>query len=872
MNHSKILAIGAVFIMIAAAFAGVCFGSNESDATATKVTDSNNHYTQLEGTNSEIPTGTYNVAVGCTIKITFQIAPAQFSLSVSDDSYGITAGYDSSIGYRYISGTVVKTGTFTVTGTARDGSSGTYTFNAYDAASSSTTSSVLGFENFISKAADWGMTFSYTYDSYGFVNSFSGDLECDSWTDIGFETQTVYCTTDISTNLRINAYDEDGESYDTEVTGGLYFSSNVGEIGACDRDGNPILFFRFVAVNTDEFHTGQLLEDEEEYDSLADASIEGMVGYTIVVPTNKRVTIGGASSVCGIGYNVTPDGSTFSVGLDSSSLSFYATEAGKIAYVEIGTDADNVTGVVMIKSEEAEETPTYYTHTITYSTDGGSSVSNTVVTDTNSGSSSVTLATAPTKSGYTFKGWKIGNTTYAAGDKVSVAANSSVTATAQWTAITYTHTITYSTDGGSSVSNTVVTDTNSGSSSVTLASAPTKSGYNFTGWLVNGTLYKAGASVSVAANKSVTATAQWTAITYTHTIKYDSNGGSTVSNTVKTDTNSGSTSLTLASAPTKSGSPFVGWMVNGTLYNAGASVSVAANSSVTAKATWAETSVTGGFTDYKDTTVYATVGSSVDISYSGTAGTAMRLYLSDSACGLTLTNYDTSDDTDRNVSGIFLKTGTFTVSANHQGASYGTITFVVTTDVSGTYSHVVTYDSNGGSTVEPSVVWNTASGSSSVTLASGPSKSGYTFTGWKIGSTTYAAGKTVSVAFGTVTTATAQWSENTVSASASAIYGKSNASYTNQITASANNGGSVSYAVKSVTGGSASVSTSGLVTYTCPSVTATTTYKVTVTVTGTFSDGSTKSTNVTFDVIVDPILAFTNSVTSGSLIIKGTGA
>ena len=144
MNNNKILTIGAVFIMIVAAFTGVCFGSNESDATATKVTDSNNHYTQLEGTNKEIPTGTYEVAVGCTIKITFQIAPAQFSLSVSDDSYGITAGYDSSIGYRNISGTVAKTGTFTVKGTAIDGSSGTYTFTAYNAASSSSSSTSDG--------------------------------------------------------------------------------------------------------------------------------------------------------------------------------------------------------------------------------------------------------------------------------------------------------------------------------------------------------------------------------------------------------------------------------------------------------------------------------------------------------------------------------------------------------------------------------------------------------------------------------------------------------------------------------------------------------------------------------------------------------
>ncbi len=619
MNHSKILAIGAVFIMIAAAFTGVCFVSEETDATASKIADSNGNYTKLVGTNSEISVGTYNVAVGCVINITFQIAPAQFSLSVSDDSYGITAGYDSSIGYRYISGTVAKTGTFTVTGTARDGSSGTYTFNAYDAASSSTTSSVLGFENFISKAADCGMDFSYTYDSYGFVDSFSGEVDCNEWIDNEFDTQTVYCA--LGTTIDVTS---SGSGWDDKSYNYTFGCAETYLAGDCDSDGeNETTFLRFVAVNTDEFYTEQLVEDDEVYDSLADESIEYLVGYTIVVSTGRTVTIGGASSVCGIGYNVTPD-STFSVELGSSSLSFYATEAGKIAYVEIGTDADNVTGVVMIKSEEAEETPTYYTHTITYST-----------------------------------------------------------------------------DGGSSVSNTVVTDTNSGSSSVTLASAPTKFSYNFTGWLVNGTLYKAGDSVSVAANSSVTATAQWNVIIYRHIITYSTDEGSSVSNTVVTDTNPGSTSLTLASAPTKSG---------------------------------------------------------------------------------------------------------------------------------------------------------------------------YTFKGWMIGNTTYAAGDKVSVAANSSVTATAQWSENTVSASASDIYGKTNISVTNQITASANNGGTISYAIKSVTGGSASVSPSGLVTYKCPAVTSTTTNKVTVTVTGTFSDGSTISKDVAFDVIVDPILAFTNSVTDGSLSVKGTGA
>ena len=184
----------------------------------------------------------------------------------------------------------------------------------------------------------------------------------------------------------------------------------------------------------------------------------------------------------------------------------------------------------------------------------------------------------------------------------------------------------------------------------------------------------------------------------------------------------------------------------------------------------------------------------------------------------------------------------------------------------------LTYSGNGntgGSTDGTSVT--TFDESITIILApNGFTKTGYTFTGWLVNGTVYQPGATISVAADATVTATAQWSENKVTASADNVYGKTDISVANQITASANNGGSISsYAIKSVTGGSASVSTSGHVTYVCPSVTATTTYQVTVTVTGTFSDGSTLSKDVTFDVVVDPIFAFANAVTSGFLTVEG---
>ena len=187
------------------------------------------------------------------------------------------------------------------------------------------------------------------------------------------------------------------------------------------------------------------------------------------------------------------------------------------------------------------------------------------------------------------------------------------------------------------------------------------------------------------------------------------------------------------------------------------------------------------------------------------------------------------------------------------------------------YSHTVEYDANGGAgSTESTVVSDSNNGNTNVTLAScGFTKTGYTFAGWKIGNTTYQPGQTVPVGANATVTATAQWSQNTLTATANNISGVSGQAYSNQIGASANNGGTVSYAVKSCTGGNATVNSNGLVTYTAPSVSSTTSFTVTVTVTGTFAQGGNLTRDVSFTVTVDPVLSFTNAATSGTLSVKG---
>ncbi|AGI47835.1 Listeria-Bacteroides repeat domain (List_Bact_rpt) [Thermoplasmatales archaeon BRNA1] len=270
---------------------------------------------------------------------------------------------------------------------------------------------------------------------------------------------------------------------------------------------------------------------------------------------------------------------------------------------------------------------------------------------------------------------------------------------------------------------------------------------------------------------------------------------------------------------------------------------------------------------YGTKTIYVRSGTQFDLRISDGYSTH-NVNLSNNSCGLSVT----STDLGGRITGTL--TGNVTISCSgvwatgdQSSATYNIV--AVAAPVS--YTHTIVYDANGGNgTVSNTVVTDQNNGNTNVTLAAnGFSKAGYAFVGWKIGNTVYQPGQTVSVGANASVTATAQWSENTVTATANNISGVSGMSYTNQVGASASNGGSLSYAVKSCTGGTASVNANGLVTYNAPNVSSTTSFTVTITVTGTFSGGSTVVRDVSFTVSVDPVLSFTNAATSGTLSVKG---
>lgn len=485
--------------------------------------------------------------------------------------------------------------------------------------------------------------------------------------------------------------------------------------------------------------------------------------------------------------------------------------------------------------------PTPYYHTITYYANGGTgTMEDTTVYDANSGSKNVALApNGYSLNGYIFGGWLVGGTVYQPGESVSVEQNSTVTATAQWLRI-YAHTITYDANGGTgTMADTIITDNTIGNTDVTLApNGFTYTGYTFAGWSVNNVIYQPNTTVPVAGNSTVTAIAQWNG-EFTHTITYDANGGTgTMEDTVVIDTVSGNTNVTLApNGFTYADHNFTGWMIGLTVYQAGESIPVGGNATVNAIAQWE--------TIYTHTISYLA---------NGGTGTMEDTVVSNNVSGDTNVTLAPNGFTYVGRTFAGWKVGTTIYQPGESVAVAGNVTVNATAQWTVTYTHTITYYANGGTgTMEDTVISNNVSGSTNVTLANCTyTRTGYTFTGWLVSGILRQVGDEIPVNGNATVSATAQWSQNTLTASVNNIIGYSEGVYNNQISATASTGGVLSYEIASVTGGTASVNASGLVIYTAPQVNASQVYTIAITVTATFPSTETVVRMISFTASIDP--------------------
>ena len=166
-------------------------------------------------------------------------------------------------------------------------------------------------------------------------------------------------------------------------------------------------------------------------------------------------------------------------------------------------------------------------YTITFDTDGGSEVA----PITQDYGTTVTAPNAPTKTGYTFKGWNQAVPTTMPAENMTI--------TATWEINEYT--ITFNTNGGT----TIAAITQDYNTAVQAPANPTKEGHTFKQW------DKAIPATMPAEN--ITITAEWTVNKYT--ITFNTNGGSEIASI----TQDYGTAIVAPANPTKSGYTFTGW-------------------------------------------------------------------------------------------------------------------------------------------------------------------------------------------------------------------------------------------------------------------------------------------------------------------------
>ena len=187
-------------------------------------------------------------------------------------------------------------------------------------------------------------------------------------------------------------------------------------------------------------------------------------------------------------------------------------------------------------------------YTVTYNSNGGSKVSSQTITE----GSKISRPSDPTRRGYIFAGWLLNGSPY----DFNKAVTSNITLVAKWNEIKAKYTVTFNSNGGSAIGNQTVTE----GSKVSKPSDPTRKGYTFAGWLLNGSAYDFNKVVT----GNITLIAKWNEdVKEKYTVTFNSNGGSAVSSQTVTE----GSKATKPKEPTKTGYNFAGWLLNGSAYD-----------------------------------------------------------------------------------------------------------------------------------------------------------------------------------------------------------------------------------------------------------------------------------------------------------------
>ncbi len=191
------------------------------------------------------------------------------------------------------------------------------------------------------------------------------------------------------------------------------------------------------------------------------------------------------------------------------------------------------------KVEEGKET-----YVVKFNSDGGTTISNQVIEKGNK----VTKPSDPTKEGYIFKGWFLEDKTY---DFNSVI-EKDIELTAKWERITYT--VKFNSNGGSNVTSKTIGE----GDKVTKPGNPSREGYAFVEWQLNGKAYDFNSKVT----KNIELKAVWKELAK-YTVTFNSDGGSNLASQSIYEGNK----VTKPGNPTKEDYTFVEWQLDGKAYD-----------------------------------------------------------------------------------------------------------------------------------------------------------------------------------------------------------------------------------------------------------------------------------------------------------------
>ena len=332
------------------------------------------------------------------------------------------------------------------------------------------------------------------------------------------------------------------------------------------------------------------------------------------------------------------------------------------------TEMAPVIAVGSIGSRSYEAVWQVNSHTLKYVLDGKET------TQTVNYGETVRVKDAPTKTGYTFSSWKVEGATAKNGQFTMP--DSDVTITGSFSANQYT--VKFNANGGSECENITVTY----DGKYTHLPTTTRTGYTFDGWYDGSTKVTADTDVKTTADQTLTA--KWTANQYT--VTFDANGGSACKEITVTYDGKYPT----LPAPTKEGYTFEGWFDGETQVMSGTAVTITEDQTLTAR--W-------GINTY--TITYQVDGQTVKTE-SVTYGEDIPAYT------YTKTGYDVS---------------AWSPAAPEKMPARN-LTFTATTKV---HQHSLTYMLDGEMKSQAPVNYGTA-----VAVQADPTKTGYTFSGWTV--------------------------------------------------------------------------------------------------------------------------------------------